>query len=168
MGKGIRLVRMATLVLLFNFAALPARAGDHEFKAAVQQIESYCHTRESHPHLLAFALLVARPLYPFGVRGVKLALFESPGSCATSQITLSRLLAGTLGQGWSRIVRTVSQPDGDITTIYARVPRPNDKDVGFLIVDAEPSETVLISARLRLRAFDRLVSDCRGGGRISR
>lgn len=138
-------LRVAVLIL---FASTLASAADPDFRGLVRSIEQTYGVHHTHIPLLGLAAFLARPS---GVHGLKLAVFEG-FQAPTDPDALLHVVESSVGPGWYPFVRVRSNGphDGETTLIYTF---PSRKEMRMLIVNIEPSETVLMQMSLGDRAI---------------
>ena len=90
-------------LLCLTLVLLPqsARAGDKEFGVLVHYVESHYQVHRQYPFLLGFASFAVNIARPYGVKGMKLAIFENEKISANpdDQDFPSVVKAG-LDEGW--------------------------------------------------------------------
>ncbi|HEY4767117.1 MAG TPA: hypothetical protein VIH75_25835 [Candidatus Sulfotelmatobacter sp.] len=155
------------LLLLVSLASITAAstlafAGEPEFRAVVNAIETQYGVRRTHIPMLGFALFFVRPE---GVSGMKLAVFEDfhPHTSADKVI---RLVENSLGPGWYPFVRVRSRnsshgdgteaSDGETTLIYAS---PSGGKLRMMIVNLESEEASVVELKLSDHAIKRWLQD---------
>jgi hypothetical protein len=151
------------LLVLVIFASITAAstlafAGEPEFHAVVNAIETQYGVRRTHVPMLGFALFFVRPE---GVSDMKLAVFEDFHS-NTSADKVIRLVENSLGPGWYPFVRVRSRNsskgdamedgDGETTLIYAS---PSGGKLRMMIVNLESEEATVVELKLSGHAIQR-------------
>lgn len=143
-------------------ASTLAFAGEPEFRAVVNAIETQYGVRRTHIPMLGFALFFVRPE---GVSDMKLAVFENFHS-HTSSDKVVRLVENSLGPGWYPFVRVRSRNsskgdatedgNGETTLIYAS---PSGGKLRMMIVNLESEEATVVELKLSDHAIQRWLQD---------
>jgi hypothetical protein len=159
------MMRRTLVVLLLCALTLSAAAADRDFNAVVKGIERHYGIRRSHPHLLGFALFVAKPaMWGSGAHGLKLAVFESETrDLSTSTADLDRIMADAVGPEWRPFVRVRSNQDRESSVIYVAFA---GKQMRMLIASVEHDEIAVVHLRISEKAIhqwmDEPVQEARG------
>ena len=148
--------RLGAIVLFVFVLAVPASAD--EFKDAVKRIESHYGIRRIHPHLIGFALFVAKPAtWGSGAGGLKVAVFENEnGAFKPSSQEVERIMLSSLGPKWQPFVRVHSRRDGEDTIIYAEC---SGKKMQMLIAAIERNDLTLVRMSIKGKALSRWLVD---------
>ncbi len=124
-----------------------ARAGDKEFGVLVHYVESHYKVHRQYRFILSFASFAVNIARPYGVKGMKLAIFENEkisAANADDQDFPSVVKAG-LAEGWQPMVRVWSRRNGERTVIFAK---PEGKNMKLLIASVEQNEAVVIQVKV--------------------
>ncbi len=150
-------MRRAAVVLVVFVLALPAAAAD-EFGAVVKAIEQHYGIRRSHPHLLGFFMVFAKPAaWGSGAHGLKLAVFEDERrDFSASAEDLDSIVAGALGPKWQPFVRVRSQRSGETSVIYASFA---GKQMRMIMASLERGEISLVHVRIGEKAIGEWMDD---------
>jgi hypothetical protein len=133
---------------LLGFALPPsARAGDKEFGLLVRYVESHYHAHRSHRFLLGFASFAVNVVRPYGVRGMKLALWENQHFAALdgADADFPDVVHAGLDEGWQPMVRVWSRRSGEHTVVFAK---PEGNDMKLLVATVESDEAVVVQMRI--------------------
>lgn len=124
-----------------------ARAGDKEFGLLVHYVESHYHAHRSYRFLLGFASLAVNVARPYGVKGMKLALWENQNFSSNSKIDsdFPAVVRAGLADGWQPMVRVWSRRDGERTVIFAK---PDGKNMKLLVATVESDEAVVLQMKI--------------------
>lgn len=148
--------RRAAILLLLFASAIPAFADG--FDSVAKKVESRYGVRRTHPHLIGFALFLAKPAtWGSGVGGLRVAAFEAEGRRFNpSMPELDAIVRGSVGQGWRPFVRITSNRSGEATVIYAKADR---KRMRLLIASVEHSDISIVQMHVDGKAFQRWAGD---------
>ncbi len=139
----------AAAVLLLSSSAPAVHAGDKEFGQVVHHIESYYHARRSNRLLFGFVGVVVQFWHPYGVKSLKMALFEDHNfSGSVHDDEFSGIVQGALSQQWRPLVRVWSRRNSERTYIYAADAGPKSKDIKLLIVTLDQSDAVVLKLKV--------------------
>ena len=124
-----------------------ARAGDKEFGTLVHYVESHYHAHRSYRFLLGFASLAVNVARPYGVKGMKLALWENQNISAKSKddSDFPAVVRAGLADGWQPLVQVWSHRDGERTVIFAK---PDGKNMKLLVATVESDEAVVVQMKI--------------------
>ncbi len=110
-------------------------AGDSAFESIVHAVESAYHVKPVHIPFQKAGALAGMVSTPFGLRAIKLAVFEDlPDSREPLRLT-------SPGDGWQLVIRTES--DGERVRIYAR---PEATRIRMLVVSDEEDEIAVVES----------------------
>jgi hypothetical protein len=126
-----------------------AHAADAEFRRVVHSIESNYRVHHTRIPFLGLAMFFARPA---GVHGFHLAVFESMPNISSPE-EVRTLVENSLDPGWYPFVRVRSRgkSDSETTLIYTR---PDGNRMKMMIVNIEPSESVIVKMDISEHAMD--------------
>jgi len=87
------------------------------------------------------------PRRPYGVKGMKLALWENQNISAKSKDVsdFPAVARAGLADGWQPMVRVWSHRDGERTVIFAK---PDGKNVKLLVATVESDEAVMVQIKI--------------------
>jgi len=124
-----------------------ARGGDKEFGVLVHYVESHYHAHRSHRFLLGFASFAVKIVHPYGVKGMKLALWENQNFPSHSKIDsdFPAVVRAGLADGWQPMVQVRSRRDGERTVIFAK---PDGKNMKLLVATVENDEAVVLQVKI--------------------
>lgn len=151
--------RLGVVALLAVVVALPAAGADRDFNTVVKRIEQQYGIRRSHPHLLGFALFVAKPAtWGSGVHGLKVAVFEDEHRNFESVPAdeLDRIVSEALGPKWQPFVRVHSRRDRESTVIYTSW---SGNQMKMLIATVEHDGLTVVHIEMSESAIKRWVAD---------
>jgi len=160
-GRGHGAIILLAIVFAWLIvAARPAAARDHEFGLLVHQIESKYHAHRQHRILIGFASgfgnMVITFWRPYGVRNVKLALFNEQDLVAGSHDRdFAAAVRAAIEQGWQPVVTAWSRKDGERTYIFAR---DAGKYVKFLIATVDQEDAAVIQVQLNPNKLARSIA----------
>jgi hypothetical protein len=148
--------RARLAVLLVFVLAIPASAD--EFGSLVKGIESHYGIRRIHPHLIGFALFLAKPaMWGSGAGGLRVAVFENEnGTFKPSAEAVDRIMLSSLGPNWRPFVRVHSRRNGENTIIYADC---SSNKMHMLIAAIEQNELTLVRLRVKGKGIRRWMAD---------
>ena len=143
---GRTLLTSGLFCLTLGLLPQSARAGDKEFNVLVHYVESHYQVHRQYRFLLGFASFAVNIARPYGVKGMKLAIFENEKISANpdDQDFPSVVKAG-LAEGWQPMVRVWSRRDGERTVIFAK---PDGKNLKLLVATVEQDEAVVIQVKI--------------------
>lgn len=140
------LLAVAMLCFIPLLSVQSARAGDKEFGVLVHYVESHYRVRRQYRFILGFASFAVNIAHPYGVKGMKIAIFENEKISANpdDQDFPSVVKAG-LAEGWQPMVRVWSRRDGERTVIFAK---PDGKNMKLLVATVEQDEAAVIQVKI--------------------
>ena len=118
-------------------------AGDSEFRALVDRIESQYSARRVSVPVLGVANGFLKLFHPAGARRVELAIFEDLRERDGARF--HGLIAQELGPAWKPLVRTRSRGDDEWTAVYVK---QSGKNVYLLTATLAPGEATLVQAKV--------------------
>jgi hypothetical protein len=135
---------------------IPACADD--FSSVVKGIESHYGICRVHPHLVGFALFLAKPaMWSRDVSGLKVAVFEKENRAFTPSLQeLDKIMIASLSPEWQPFVRVSSRREGEATVIYINL---SGKHMGMLIATIERSEIAVVHLKVDGKAIERWMQD---------
>ncbi len=169
--KNSAAIRILTLAGLLLMSPLASRAGDRQFSAIVQRIQSHYQKRPMRfMGLLAF---VANRARPEGVRNIQLAIFEDLDSSRhPADPDFDAFVQEIVGPEFRPFVRVRSRRDGEQTFVYAK---ELERDLELLVVTLEQDEACVVKMKVDPEGIRQWVDDppamsrktpaSRGGGR---
>ena len=137
----------AGVFCLLTFSA-PQSAGarDKEFSLLVHYVESHYHAHRQYRFILGFASFAVNVVRPYGVKGIKLALWENQKfSPAKDDLDFPAVVAAGLAQGWQPMVRVWSRRDGEHVVIFAR---PDGNDMKLLVATVDKEDAVVLQVKI--------------------
>ena len=149
-------------VLLVTLLAAPAAAGDAEFHAIVRGVESGYGVRRVHIPLFGLARFAINIAQPEGVKDFDMAIFETPDGPPPDSNRFDSIVKRAGGERWSCVIRVRSRRSHEWVYIYAR---PEGRDWRMLIATFEPSETVILEARVDAEFLANALDDPERAGR---
>ena len=151
-------MRRLGVVLLLFVIAVPAVAGNRDFKNVVKGVEKHYGLRRSHPYLLGFAMFVGKPaMWGSGASGLKLAVFEDEKRDFTAQAAdLDRIVAEAVGPKWQRFVRVNSRKSGESTVIYVSFA---GKQMRMMIATVERGEIAVVHVQVSEKEIGKWMDD---------
>jgi hypothetical protein len=151
------LIVAATLAVVVVTAPPPARARDKEFGLLVHYVESHYHVHRQYRFLLGFASLAVNIVRPYGVKGMKLALWENGKITASKDdMDFPAVVKAGLAQGWQPMVRVWSRRDGERTVIFAK---PEGKDVKLLVATVDAEDAVVVQVKINPEKLSRSIDE---------
>jgi len=153
---------IAAILLLLSASVIPAFADG--FDSVVEKIESHYGVRRTHPHLIGFALFLAKPATRgSGVGGLKVAAFEAEGRRFNPSMSqLDTIVRESVGREWRPFVRVESRRSGEATVIYAHA---DGKHMRMLVASVERSDISIVQMQIDGKAFKRWADDPEGEAR---
>ena len=148
-----RLVAVALVLLLL---AAPAFAD--EFGNLVKGIETHYGIRPIHPHLIGFALFLAKPAtWGSGVGGLKVAVFEGEDKPLQASVQeVDRIMRTSLGPHWRPFIRIHSRRNNEDTVIYASC---KGNEMQMFIASVDRNEMSVVRLKLKPKAISRWMAD---------
>jgi len=143
---------LAGLLLLSPVAS---RAGDRQFDAIVQRIQSHYQKRPM--RFMGLASFVANRARPEGIRNIKLATFEDLDSSRhPADPDFDAFMQEIVGPEFHPFVKVRSRRDGEQTFVYA-------KELGqafnLLVVTLESDEACVVQMRVNPEEMSKWVDD---------
>ncbi len=146
------LLGLAGLLLLSPVAS---RAGDRQFSAIVQRIQSHYQKRPM--HFMGLLCFVANRVRPAGVKNIKLAVFEGlDSSLHPTDSDLDSFMQDVAGPEFHPFVRVRSRRDGEQTFVYAK---ESGQDLELLVVTLEHDEACIVKMRVNPEEMSKWVDD---------
>jgi hypothetical protein len=143
-------------VLAALLVAGSAQAADSAFDALVRQVESAYHVKPLHIPFQKAGALTGMVSTPFGLRPLKLAVFEDlPDS-------REPLRLAPPGGGWQLVIRTESSDER--VRIYAR---PEPARIQMLVVSDEEDEIAVVESEVSPAEFAKQINKEAEGGEPS-
>ncbi|HWR51022.1 MAG TPA: hypothetical protein VN428_07935 [Bryobacteraceae bacterium] len=134
---------------------IPARAGDRDFDAVVQSIESTFQTRRTSIPLFGVAKFFVKISRPGGAKQLDLAIFEDLHIGRSRLQELDQTVREAAGERWSPMIRVRDRQEW--VTIYARP--DGKKDMALLIATVEPGEATVIRLKVDAAALARMIDE---------
>ncbi len=131
--------------MLATLLAAPAAAGDADFHAIVRGVESGYGVSRVHIPLFGLARFAVRIAQPEGVKDFDMAIFETRHGPPPDSARFDAIVQRAGGRHWSAVIRVRSRRSHEWVYVYAR---PEGPDWRMLIATFEPSETVILEARV--------------------
>lgn len=123
---------------------LASRAGDRQFDAIVQRIQSHYQKRPM--RFMGLASFVANRVRPAGIKNIKLAVFENlEASDHPPDADLDAFMQNVAGPEFRPFVRVHSRRDGEQTFVYAK---ELSQDFELLVVSLERDEACVVKMRV--------------------
>jgi len=123
-----------------------ARAGDKEFGVLVHYVESHYQAHRQYRFLLGFASVAVKIVRPYGVKGMKLAIWGNGKISANpDDRDFPTVVKAGLAEGWQPMVRVWSRRDGERTVIFAKA---DGKDMKLLVATVEQDEAAVIQVKI--------------------
>lgn len=153
--------RILIVAIAFTLAVVsapkPAHARDKEFGVLVHYVESHYHAHRQYRFLMGFASLTVNIVRPYGVKGVKLALWEN-GKFKPDKddVDFPAVVKAGLAEGWQPMVRVWSRRDGERTVIFAK---PDGKDMKLLVATVDQEDAVVIEVKINPEKLSRCIDE---------
>jgi hypothetical protein len=142
-----RLLFAAPLVLLLGPAA---SAGDRDFAAVVQSVESNLGLHRTRIPLFGTVMFFVRVARPAGVKQLEMAIFEDANYSPPDAERFDALMRSAAGERWSPLVRVRSRRDDESTYIYVK---PDGKEFKMIIATFERDEAVIMHLKAKPEAL---------------
>ena len=147
--------KILTLAGLLLLSPLASRAGDRQFNAIVQRIQSHYQKRPM--RLMGLASFVANRARPEGVRNIQLAIFEDLDSSRhPADPDFDTFMQEIVGPDFHPFVRVRSRRDGEQTFVYAK---ELDQDLELLVVTLEQDEACVVKMQVDPEGIRQWVDD---------
>jgi hypothetical protein len=143
--------RLAAAVVLLTLAAIPLQAGFGEVVNAISKTPGLHRTPIP---FFGLARFVVRVGHPKGVHDIELATFEGDG--AVDRRDVAAILRDTIRDGYSPVVQSRSNRNGEFTFIFAR---PGRDTVDMLIVAHDHDDTTVVRAVVDIETFAREINN---------
>ncbi len=130
--------RLLLLVLAVVLFAIPLRAG---FEEVVDAMERTPGLHRTPIPFFGLARFVVRVAHPRGVHDVQVATFEGGGTVDRRDV--AAILRDSIRDGYSPVVQTRSNRDGEWTFIFAR---PSGNNIDMLVVTHDHEDTTVVRA----------------------
>jgi hypothetical protein len=141
---------------LLTLLAGPAAAGDTDFHAIVRGVESGYNVQRVHIPLFGLARFVVQVARPEGVKDFDMAVFETPDGPPLDGSRFDAIMKRSGGGQWSCAIRVRSRRGHESTYIYVR---PEGRDWRMLIATFEPTDTVILQAKVDPESLARALND---------
>ena len=130
-------------------------AGDREFHAIVERIQSHYHKRPM--RFMGLLSFVANRARPEGIRNIKLAVFEDLNSSRhPADPDFDAFMQEIVGPEFHPFVRIRSRRDGEQTFVYAR---ELDRDLELLVVSLEQNEACVVKMQVDPEGIRQWIDD---------
>ncbi len=151
-------LRPAFLAVAFILLApLNSASWDREFGAVVRHIHATYHGHRTDRFLFWFAGVVLKFWHPYGVKSLRIALFEDLNfNGAGSDDRMNVIMSQPLLHNWQPLVRVWSRRDKEFVYIYAR---ERDKDTEFFIVTLDEDEAVVLKTKFDPNRLSKLIAN---------
>ncbi|HLY60948.1 MAG TPA: hypothetical protein VKV95_09380 [Terriglobia bacterium] len=151
--------RILITAVAFTLAVLLApqtgRARDKEFGMLVHYVESHYRAHRQYRFLMGFASLTVNIVRPYGVKGMKLALWENGKIKGTKDdMDFPAVVKAGLADGWQPMVRVWSRRDGERTVIFAK---PEGKDMKLLVATVDEEDAVVVEVKINPDKLSRCI-----------
>ncbi len=158
------MTRRGAILLVMLALALPAAAD--EFGAVVKGIEKHYGIKRLHPHLIGFAMFIAKPAtWGSGAGSLKVAVFEGEDRHFDPSIAdLDQIVANSVGSRWQRFVTVHSRRDGEATVIYTQF---SGKHMRMLIATVESDEIAVVHVKVSGDGIRKWMQDPEGEAKDS-
>lgn len=144
--RGRTLLLAIALTVAAVSAPQPARARDKEFGLLVHYVESHYHAHRQYRFILGFASFAVNIARPYGVKGMKLALWENAKIKANKDDgDFPAVVKAGLAEEWQPMVRVWSRRTGERTVIFAK---PDGKDMKLLVATVDQEEAVVVQVKI--------------------
>jgi hypothetical protein len=141
-----RLIAAIALCFIGLSAPPSAHAGDKEFSLLVHYVESHYHAHRQYRFLLGFASFAVNVVRPYGVKGMKLAIWEDQNFAANKDDQdFPDVVKAGLADGWQPMVRVWSRRDGERTVIFAKA---DGKDMKLLVATVDKEDAVVVQMKI--------------------
>jgi hypothetical protein len=130
---------------LLTLLAAPAAAGDADFHAIVRGVESGYGVHRVNIPLFGLARFAVHIAQPEGVKDFDMAIFDTPDGPPSDLSRFDAIIKRAGGRQWSAAIRVHSRRSGEWVYVYAR---PEGRDWRMLIATFQPTETVILEARV--------------------
>jgi hypothetical protein len=131
------------------------RAGDRQFSAVVQRIQSHYQKRPM--RFMGVLCFVANRVRPAGVKNIKLAIFEDlDASRHPAGADLDAFMQGVAGPEFQPFVRVRSRRDGEQTFVYGR---ELGQDFELLVVSLERDEACVVKMKVDPEEMEKWIDD---------
>jgi len=145
---------LALAGLLFMIP-VTSRAGDRQFRAIVQRIQTHYQKRPM--RFMGLLSFVANRARPEGIRNIKLAVFEDLDSSRhPADSDLDALMQKIVGPEFQPFVRVRSRRDGEQTFVYAK---ELGRDFELLVVSLERDEACVVKMKVDPEAMEKWIDD---------
>jgi hypothetical protein len=132
-----------------------ARAGDRQFDAVVQRIQSHYQKRPI--RFMGLLGFVAKRAHPEGIRNIRLAIFEDLDSSRhPAGPELDAFMQNIAGPEFRPFVGVHSRRDGEQTFVYGR---ELGQDFELLIVTLESNEACVVQMRVDPEEMSKWIDD---------
>ncbi|HEV2350354.1 MAG TPA: hypothetical protein VG028_10970 [Terriglobia bacterium] len=158
-----RTLTIAALIFASLSFTPPAQARDKEFGVLVHYVESHYHVHRQYRFLMGFASLTVDIVRPYGVKGMKLALWENGKiTSPKDDLDFPAVVKAGLAGGWQPMVRVWSRRDGERTVIFAK---PDGKNMKLLVATVDQEDAVVIQLKINPDQLSRCIDEWSRGGR---
>ncbi len=123
-----------------------AQAGDKEFGVLVHYVESHYQVHRQYRFILGFASFAVNVVRPYGVKGMKLAIWDQQTSSQNKDDQdFTNVVKSGLAEGWQPMVRVWSRRDGERTMVFAK---PDGKDMKLLVATVDNEDAVVVQVKI--------------------
>jgi hypothetical protein len=130
--------------------ALPvaAPAGDADFKALVQGIETRYNVKPMRIPLFGLAKFFIEASRPHGVRQFAMAIFEDARFGQPDEREFDEFVRRAVSENWRPMVRVRSRSSNEWTCVYAK---EAGRDIRMIVATFEPNEAVVMHYKVSAR-----------------
>lgn len=155
--RGRFLITAVVFILALASVPSPAHARDKEFGLLVHYVESHYHARRQFRFLMGFASLTVNIVRPYGVKGMKLAIWEN-GKIKDNKddMDFPAVVKAGLAEGWQPMVRVWSRRDGERTVIFAK---PEGKEMKLLVATVDQEDAVVVQVKINPDKLSRCIDE---------
>ena len=155
--RGRILIIAVASTLAVVSAPQPGHARDKEFGMLVHYVESHYRAHRQYRFLLGFASLTVNIVRPYGVKGVKLAIWENGRIKDNSDdMDFPAVVKAGLADGWQPMVRVWSRRDGERTVIFAKA---EGKDMKLLVATVDKEDAVVVQVKINPYKLSRCIDE---------
>ncbi len=153
--------RAGFLAILVAMLAPLSRAGDADFKAIVQNVESNLGIRRTNIPLFGVAMFFVKASHPSGVNQLEMAIFDELNYTPPDARRFEAIMQRAVGDAWSPLVRVQSRRDHELTYIYVK---PESRHCKMILATFEPGEAVLMHLKVNPEALTEALDEPRHAG----
>jgi hypothetical protein len=145
--------------LAFAAVTMPqsARARDKEFGTLVHYVESHYHAHRQYRFLIGFASMAVNIAHPYGVKGMKLALWEDAKIKANGDADdFPAVVRAGLAEDWQPMVRVWSRHAGERTVVFAK---PDGNEMKLLVATIDQEDAVVVQVKINPDNLSKYIDD---------